>query len=414
MPLLVCAIVLLLLLVFVAVLVFKVLAFKVLEDVFEQLEPLFPEVLIAGYPVVDGLQGLRVQPVEPLPPFVAHVHGAHLAEHAKVPRNVRLGQAEELHKIVDRPLALGEGIQDFPAARLGHRVERICCGRCPCHAEIVYPYGYALEDFPGLSNLHKPVNLSSVRPMDTIIQTVDLHKHFGRVRALDGLNLEVQRGEIHGFLGPNGAGKSTTLRVLLGLAGPRPARPRVLGLDPWTQSVELHRRLAYVPGDVRLWPNISGGETIDLLSRLRGGTSDAAAYRQRKARLCEALDFDPGKKGRAYSKGNRQKVALIAALATDAEIYLLDEPTSGLDPLMEAVFRREVLAAVDRGATVLLSSHILSEVEILCHRVSIIRAGQVVDGGTLDSLRHLTRSEVSFAADGVDTRALGSWAPSMN
>ena len=184
----------------------------------------------------------------------------------------------------------------------------------------------------------------------------------------------------------------------------------VLGLDPWTQSVELHRRLAYVPGDVRLWPNISGGETIDLLSRLRGGTSDAAAYRQRKARLCEALDFDPGKKSRAYSKGNRQKVALIAALATDAELYLLDEPTSGLDPLMEAVFRQEVLAAVGRGATVLLSSHILSEVEILCHRVSIIRAGQVVDGGTLDSLRHLTRSEVSFAADGVDTRALGELA----
>ncbi|PTT66805.1 ABC transporter ATP-binding protein [Arthrobacter sp. HMWF013] len=243
--------------------------------------------------------------------------------------------------------------------------------------------------------------------MDTIIQTVDLHKHFGRVRALDGLNLEVQRGEIHGFLGPNGAGKSTTLRVLLGLARATSGTATVLGLDPWTQSVELHRRLAYVPGDVRLWPNISGGETIDLLSRLRGGTSDAAAYRQRKARLCEALDFDPGKKGRAYSKGNRQKVALIAALATDAEIYLLDEPTSGLDPLMEAVFRREVLAAVDRGATVLLSSHILSEVEILCHRVSIIRAGQVVDGGTLDSLRHLTRSEVSFAADGVDTRALG-------
>lgn len=242
--------------------------------------------------------------------------------------------------------------------------------------------------------------------METIIQTVDLHKHFGRVRALDGLNLEVQRGEIHGFLGPNGAGKSTTLRILLGLAKATSGRAIVLGLDPWTQSVELHRRLAYVPGDIRLWPNLSGGETIDLLSRLRGGTTDARGYRQRKDRLCEALDFDPGKKGRAYSKGNRQKVALIAALATDAELYLLDEPTSGLDPLMEAVFRREVLAAVDRGATVLLSSHILSEVEVLCHRVSIIRAGRVVDGGTLESLRHLTRSEVSFAADGVDIRAL--------
>lgn len=242
--------------------------------------------------------------------------------------------------------------------------------------------------------------------MESIIQTVELHKHFGRVRALDGLNLEVQRGEIHGFLGPNGAGKSTTLRVLLGLAKATSGTATVLGLDPWTQSVELHRRLAYVPGDIRLWPNLSGGETIDLLSRLRGGTTDARGYRQRKDRLCEALDFDPGKKGRAYSKGNRQKVALIAALATDAELYLLDEPTSGLDPLMEAVFRREVLAAVDRGATVLLSSHILSEVEVLCHRVSIIRSGRIVDGGTLESLRHLTRSEVSFAADGVDTGSL--------
>jgi ABC-2 type transport system ATP-binding protein len=247
--------------------------------------------------------------------------------------------------------------------------------------------------------------------MATIIQTVELHKHFGRVRALDGLNLEVQRGEIHGFLGPNGAGKSTTLRVLLGLAKATSGTASVLGLDPWTQSVQLHRSLAYVPGDVRLWPNLSGGETIDLLSRLRGGTSgrteEGRDYRQRKARLCQAFDFDPGKKGRAYSKGNRQKVALIAALATDAELYLFDEPTSGLDPLMEAVFRRETLAVVERGATVLLSSHILSEVEALCQRVSIIRGGRIVDGGTLDSLRHLTRTEVSFAADGVDTRVLG-------
>lgn len=242
--------------------------------------------------------------------------------------------------------------------------------------------------------------------MEAIIHTVELHKHFGRVRALDGLNLEVQRGEIHGFLGPNGAGKSTTLRVLLGLAKATSGTATVLGLDPWTQSVELHRRLAYVPGDVRLWPNLSGGETIDLLSRLRGGTSDSRSYRERKDRLCEAFDFDPGKKGRAYSKGNRQKVALIAALVTDAELYLFDEPTSGLDPLMEAVFRREALAAVRRGATVLLSSHILSEVEVLCHRVSIIRAGRIVDGGTLDSLRHLTRTEVSFAADGLDTGSL--------
>jgi ABC-2 type transport system ATP-binding protein len=242
--------------------------------------------------------------------------------------------------------------------------------------------------------------------MDTVIKTLGLHKHFGRVRALDGLDLEVHRGEIHGFLGPNGAGKSTTLRILLGLAKATSGSASVLGMDPWTQTVELHRRLAYVPGDVRLWPNLSGGETIDLLSRLRGGTAEGTAYRERKARLCEAFDFDPGKKGRAYSKGNRQKVALIAALATDAELYLFDEPTSGLDPLMEAVFRHETLAAVERGGTVLLSSHILSEVEVLCHRVSIIRAGRIVDGGTLDSLRHLTRTEVSFAADGVDTRTL--------
>ncbi|MGX5714789.1 ATP-binding cassette domain-containing protein [Arthrobacter sp. MAHUQ-56] len=244
--------------------------------------------------------------------------------------------------------------------------------------------------------------------MNTVVQTVNLHKHFGRVHALDGLDLEVRRGEIHGFLGPNGAGKSTTLRILLGLAKATSGSATVLGLEPWTQAVDLHRRLAYVPGDVRLWPNLSGGETIDLLSRLRGGTADGHAYRQRKARLCEAFDFDPGKKGRAYSKGNRQKVALIAALATDAELYLLDEPTSGLDPLMEAVFRRELLAAVGRGATVLLSSHILSEVEVLCHRVSIIRAGRIVDGGTLDSLRHLTRTEISFAADGLDAQVLAT------
>ncbi|MFC4395139.1 MULTISPECIES: ABC transporter ATP-binding protein [Micrococcaceae] len=242
--------------------------------------------------------------------------------------------------------------------------------------------------------------------MNTVVKTANLHKHFGRVRALDGLDLEVQGGEIHGFLGPNGAGKSTTLRILLGLARATSGTATVLGLEPWNQAAELHRRLAYVPGDVRLWPNLSGGETIDLLSRLRGGAADGDAYRRRKDRLCQVFDFDPGRKGRAYSKGNRQKVALIAALATEAELYLLDEPTSGLDPLMEEVFRRELLAAVDRGATVLLSSHILSEVEVLCHRVSIIRAGKIVDGGTLDSLRHLTRTEVSFAADGVDPEAL--------
>lgn len=242
--------------------------------------------------------------------------------------------------------------------------------------------------------------------MDTVIQTVDLHKNFGNVKALDGLDLEVRAGEIHGFLGPNGAGKSTTLRILLGLARASSGRATVLGQDPWTDAVGLHRQIASVPGDVSIWPNLSGGESIDLLSRLRGGTTDHAAYKDRKRRLCEVFDFDPGKKGRAYSKGNRQKVALIAALVTDAELYLLDEPTSGLDPLMEAVFMREIRTLADRGATVLLSSHILSEVEHLADRVSIIRSGRIVDGGTLDSLRHLTRTEISFAQDSVDTRAL--------
>lgn len=245
--------------------------------------------------------------------------------------------------------------------------------------------------------------------MDTVIRTVDLRKNFGRVQALDGLNLEAMAGEIHGFLGPNGAGKSTTLRILLGLARASSGSATVLGLHPWTDAVELHRRVASVPGDVNIWPNLSGGEAIDLLSRLRGGTADQGAYRQKRHRLCEAFDFDPGKKGRAYSKGNRQKVALIAALATEAEVYLLDEPTSGLDPLMEAVFMREIRRlAQEKGATVLLSSHILSEVEQLADRVSIIRAGRIVDGGTLDSLRHLTRTEVSFTQDSTDITALAS------
>ncbi|BAS12545.1 bacitracin transport ATP-binding protein BcrA [Arthrobacter sp. Hiyo8] len=217
--------------------------------------------------------------------------------------------------------------------------------------------------------------------MDTVIQTVDLHKNFGRVKALDGLDLEVHKGEIHGFLGPNGAGKTTTLRILLGLARPSSGSASVLGMHPWADAVELHRRVASIPGDVSLWPNLSGGEAIDLLSRLRGGGVDHAAFKERKHHLCELFDFDPGKKGRAYSKGNRQKVALISALVMDAELYLLDEPTSGLDPLMEAVFTREIRRIVhENGATVLLSSHILSEVEQLANRVSIIRAGRIVDG----------------------------------
>jgi ABC-2 type transport system ATP-binding protein len=242
--------------------------------------------------------------------------------------------------------------------------------------------------------------------MTTVISTRALEKHFGRTVALDGLDLEVAAGEIHGFLGPNGAGKSTTIRILLGLARASGGEARLFGEDPWRRAAELHRRVAYVPGDVSLWPNLTGGEAIDLLARLRGGTADRRAYEERKARLVEVFQLDPRKKGRAYSKGNRQKVALVAALATPAELYILDEPTSGLDPLMEQVFNREIRAATADGATVLLSSHILSEVEELCDRVSIIRAGRLVESGTLAELRHLTRSSVAFARRDGDERAL--------
>ena len=238
--------------------------------------------------------------------------------------------------------------------------------------------------------------------MNTVIETRGLEKRFGRVRALDGLDLSVEAGEVHGFLGPNGAGKSTTIRVLLGLIRASGGHATLFGRDPWRDAVELHRRIAYVPGDVNLWSNLSGGESIDLLTRLRGGTTDKRAYAARREHLAEVFQFDPSKKGRTYSKGNRQKVALIAALATPADLYILDEPTSGLDPLMEAVFRQEIAALLGDGATVLLSSHILSEVEHLCDRVSIIRAGRTVETGTLAELRHLTRTEISFAGEGLD------------
>lgn len=234
--------------------------------------------------------------------------------------------------------------------------------------------------------------------MVPVIDTRGLHKHYGRVRALDGLDLAVDEGQVHGFLGPNGAGKSTTIRVLLGLARASAGRARVFGKDPWRDAVEIHRRVAYIPGDVSVWPNLTGGEAIDLLARLRGD-GRGREYRARRDRLCEAFDFDPRKKGRAYSKGNRQKVALIAAFAVPADLYILDEPTSGLDPLMEVVFRGEIARVREAGATVLLSSHILSEVEQLCDRVSIIRAGRIVESGTLADLRHLTRTEVSFEGD---------------
>ncbi len=244
--------------------------------------------------------------------------------------------------------------------------------------------------------------------MDTIVETRGLTKRFGRVSALDGLDLTVSAGDVHGFLGPNGAGKSTTIRVLLGLARASSGEATVFGQNPWKDAVELHRRIAYVPGDVNLWPNLTGGEAIDLISRLRGGALDTTAYAQRRAQLIEIFQFDPSKKGRTYSKGNRQKVALIAAFATPAQLYILDEPTSGLDPIMETVFNQEIQNASAQGATVLLSSHILSEVERLCNRVSIIRAGKCVESGTLTELRRLTRTEISFFAEGVRAEQLAA------
>ncbi|MEV0830371.1 ABC transporter ATP-binding protein [Nonomuraea rubra] len=226
--------------------------------------------------------------------------------------------------------------------------------------------------------------------MTDVIRIQGLIKNYGQIRALDSLDMTVREGEVHGFLGPNGAGKTTTLRILLGLLCKDSGQVRLLGGDPWAEAAELHRRLAYVPGDVTLWPSLSGGEVIDLLGRLRGRT-DA----KRRDELIERFALDPRKKARTYSKGNRQKIALIAALASEVELLLLDEPTSGLDPLMEAVFR-EVIAEERRvGRTVLLSSHILAEVEALCDRVSIIRDGRIVEAGTLAQLRHLTRTSVT-------------------
>jgi ABC-2 type transport system ATP-binding protein len=226
--------------------------------------------------------------------------------------------------------------------------------------------------------------------MSAAISVSGLVKTFGATRALDGLDLEVATGEVHGFLGPNGSGKSTTIRVLLGLLRADSGAVRLLDGDPWRDAVALHRRLAYVPGDVTLWPNITGGEAIDLLGRLRGNLDP-----DRRADLLERFDLDPRKKARTYSKGNRQKVALVAALASDVELLILDEPTSGLDPLMEAVFQECIRDARTAGRTVLLSSHILAEAEALCDRVSIIRHGRTVQSGSLTDLRHLTRTSIA-------------------
>jgi ABC-2 type transport system ATP-binding protein len=225
--------------------------------------------------------------------------------------------------------------------------------------------------------------------MTAAIAISGLVKSFGTTRALDRLELTVDVGEVHGFLGPNGAGKSTTIRVLLGLLRADAGRAEVLGGDPWHDAVALHRRMAYVPGDVELWPNLTGGEAIDLLGRLRGGLNQA-----RRTELIERFDLDVRKKGRTYSKGNRQKVAIVAALASDAELLLLDEPTAGLDPLMEVVFQDVINEIKAEGRTVLLSSHILAQVEKLADRVSIIREGSIAQSGTLTEMRHLTRTSI--------------------
>ena len=224
-----------------------------------------------------------------------------------------------------------------------------------------------------------------------VIQTNRLTKKFGQFTALNGVNLEVNEGEVFGFIGPNGAGKSTTIRILLGMLRATEGEAKVFGKDAWKDAVEIHKRIAYVPGDVNLWPNVTGGEVIDIFMKMNGGTN----YKKRDE-LIERYQFDPSKKCRTYSKGNRQKVALIAAFASDADLYILDEPTSGLDPLMENVFQQCVQEVKDEGKTVFLSSHILSEVEKLCDRVGIIRQGKIIETGTLEELRHLTRSQFTI------------------
>lgn len=239
------------------------------------------------------------------------------------------------------------------------------------------------------------------------IDVVGLRKSFGRQRALDGLDLRVEAGQIAGFLGPNGSGKSTTIRILLGLLRAEAKTVRVLGGDPWKNAVTLHRKIAYVPGDVNLWPNLTGGQAIDILSKLRGGVSKV-----RRDDLLQRFELDPSKKARAYSKGNRQKVALVSALASDAELLILDEPTSGLDPIMEAVFESCIREVKAEGRSVLLSSHIFAEVENLCDTVTIIRQGKTVESGTLSELRHLRRTTISVVLD--DPTADLSLVPGVN
>ncbi len=222
-----------------------------------------------------------------------------------------------------------------------------------------------------------------------ILQTTNLTKKFGKFTALNGVNMEVNSGEVYGFIGPNGAGKSTTIRVLLGILKATEGEAKIFGKDAWKDAVEIHKRISYVPGDVNLWPNLTGGEVIDLFTKLRGGNN-----KNRREQLIEKFNLDPSKKCRTYSKGNRQKVALVSAFSSDADLYILDEPTSGLDPLMERVFQECVMEAKLAGKSVLLSSHILSEVERLCDKVGIIRQGQIIETGTLKELRHLTRTNL--------------------
>ncbi|MDN7228803.1 ABC transporter ATP-binding protein [Planococcus sp. N064] len=221
----------------------------------------------------------------------------------------------------------------------------------------------------------------------SILKTSALTKDFGNFTALDGVDIEVGKGEVYGFIGPNGAGKSTTIRVLLGILKATSGKAKIFGLDAWEEAVEIHKRVAYVPGDVNLWPNLTGGEVIDLFVKLRGGNG-----KMRREELIRRFGLDPTKKCRTYSKGNRQKVALVAALSMEADLYILDEPTSGLDPLMERVFQEWVAEAKQQGKSILLSSHILSEVEKLCDKVAIIRQGKIIETGTLRELRHLTGS----------------------
>ncbi len=233
---------------------------------------------------------------------------------------------------------------------------------------------------------------------ENVIEIKNLTKDFGKFRALNKLNLEVKKGEVHGFLGPNGSGKSTTIRILLGLLKKSSGDVCILGSEPWGNSVELHKRLAYVPGDVNLWSNLTGGEAIDLLADLRGGIDEA-----KRKELIDKFSLDPKKKFRTYSKGNRQKVALIAALASDVELYILDEPTSGLDPLLEVVFQNYIKELKEAGKTVLLSSHILAEVESLCDRVTIIREGSTVESGELSNIQKLHRTKFTIEAKKATT-----------